>query len=142
MLATKRQLEVDVEHLEARLKMSETAVERVPVRRQPTQPHRELVGELRTRLDVAERMVEADVAVQSEIPLETAAPANIVEQVADYFQAHDTDVAETGDRRPPSGVATSPDRKGGEIRVGAERFATSFSGRSPAASAHVTIEKS
>ncbi|HEX3657726.1 MAG TPA: hypothetical protein VHV55_18195 [Pirellulales bacterium] len=98
MLAMKRQLEVDVEHLEARLKMVQTAQSTSNYNFDDSQLSRarELVTEVRTRLEVAERMVEVDVAVQSEIPLDAAAPTNIVEQVADYFQAHDAEVAEAG----------------------------------------------
>ncbi|HEX4150416.1 MAG TPA: hypothetical protein VHY20_15570, partial [Pirellulales bacterium] len=102
MLATKRQLEVDVEHLEARHKMVETAQSTSSYNFDDSQLSRArgLITELRTRLDVAERMVEADVSVGAEIPLETAAPENIVEQVADYFESHDAQVAEAGHGRP------------------------------------------
>jgi chromosome segregation ATPase len=96
MLATKRQLEVDVEHLEARLKMVETAQSTSNYNFDDSQLSRArgLITDLQTRLEVAERMVEADVAVQGQIPLDAAAPENILDQVADYFQARDGQVAE------------------------------------------------
>lgn len=95
MLAAKRQLEVDVEHLEARHKMVQTAESTSNYNFDDSQLSRcrDMVSELRTRLDVAERMLEADVIVQDEIPLDSPAPANIVQDVADYFHAHDGDMA-------------------------------------------------
>ncbi len=88
MLVAKRQLEVDVENLEARLKMVEAS--------QTTSPHsfddsrlsrvKELITDLRTRLDVAEKLIDSDTALQDEIPLEEEAPADIVDQVTEYFE--------------------------------------------------------
>lgn len=96
MLAAKKKLEVDVEHLEARLKMVEAA--------QTTSDHqfddsqlsraKELVTDLRTRLDVAEKLVNADGYLRDEIPLTEPAPENIVEEVTEYFGGADSHVAE------------------------------------------------
>ena len=95
MLAAKRQLEVDVENLEARQKMVEVA--------QTTSNYqfddsslgqvKELVTELRTRLQVAEKMVNAETDLHDEIPLDKAVPGDIVEQVNHYFHADQTKVA-------------------------------------------------
>jgi hypothetical protein len=49
---------------------------------------KELVTDLRTRLQVAEKMVNAESSLHDEIPLDSATPANIVDQVTDYFD-HD-----------------------------------------------------
>ncbi len=87
MLAARRQLRVDVENLEARLQMIAAA--------QTTSQYsfddshlgrvKELVSELRTRLDVAERLVGAEATYSDEIPVDQAVPANIVEQISEYF---------------------------------------------------------
>lgn len=87
MLAAKRQLEVDVEHLEARLKMVEAAQTTSQYTFDDSQLSRakELVGDLRARLDVAERLVSADSQLPGEIPLEETPPADLLEQISEYF---------------------------------------------------------
>ena len=88
MLASKRQLEVDVENLEARLKMVEVAQTASSLNVDDSKLGRtkELVTELRTRLQVAEKIVGAEGAYQGEIPLEESNTGNIVDQVTEYFQ--------------------------------------------------------
>lgn len=88
MLAAKRQLEVDVEHLEARLKMVEAAQTTSDYNFDDSQLSRakELVTDLRTRLQVAERLVSAETSFHDEIPLNVTAPANIVDEVTEYFE--------------------------------------------------------
>ncbi len=90
MLAAKRQLQVDVENLEARTKMVEVAQTTSKYQFDETQLGRvkELISNLRTRLAVAEKMVNAEVNFQDEIPVDKATPANIAEQVGDYFADH------------------------------------------------------
>lgn len=87
MLAAKRQLEVDVENLEARNKMVEVAQTTSNYQFDDSQLGRvkELVTDLRTRLEVAEKMVNAESNLHDEIPVDQATPANIVEQVNQYF---------------------------------------------------------
>ena len=87
MLAAKRQLEVDIENLEARKKMVEVAQTTSNVQFDDSQlgQVKELVSDLRTRLQVAEKMVSAETSLHDEIPLDTPTPANIVDQVTDYF---------------------------------------------------------
>jgi hypothetical protein len=46
---------------------------------------KELVGDLRTRLDVAEKLIDAEGHLQGEIELEAPAPENVVNDVAEYF---------------------------------------------------------
>jgi hypothetical protein len=46
---------------------------------------KELVSNLKTRLEVAEKLVNAETQFQGEIPLEKAAPENIIDQVSEYF---------------------------------------------------------
>jgi chromosome segregation ATPase len=88
MLAAKRQLEVDVENLEARLKMVEVAQTTSEYNFDDSRLARvkDLVSDIRTRLAVAEKLVNADVKYSDQIPLEEPAPADIVEQVTEYFE--------------------------------------------------------
>jgi chromosome segregation ATPase len=88
MLSAKRQLEVDVENLEARLKMVEVAQTSSEFKFDDSRLSRvqELVEEISDRIEVAERLVNADVKTQGRIPLdEPEADRDITEEVADYF---------------------------------------------------------
>lgn len=89
MLASKRQLQVEVENLEARLQMIAAAKATSNYQFDDSRLGRvkELVSNLRTRLEVAEKVVNAEVYYHDEIPLEKATPANIVEQVSEHFAA-------------------------------------------------------
>lgn len=86
-LAAKRQLQVDVENLEARRQMLAAAQTTSNFQFDESQLGRvkELVSDLRTRLDVAERLVSAEGAYHDEIPVDQATPANIVEQISEHF---------------------------------------------------------
>ena len=46
---------------------------------------KELVSNLKTRLEVAEKLVNAESTFQDEIPVDKPAAANIVQQVSEYF---------------------------------------------------------
>jgi hypothetical protein len=87
MLASRRQLQVEVENLEARTQMIAAAQSTSNYQFDESQlgQVKELVSNLRTRLQVAEKLVNAEVNFQGEIPLDKATPANIVEQVGEYF---------------------------------------------------------
>ncbi len=87
MLVVKRQLEVETEHLDARLKMVEAAQATSDYNFDDSQLSRakELVTDLRTRLDVAERLVHSETYLRDEIPLEPEARENILDEVAEYF---------------------------------------------------------
>jgi hypothetical protein len=95
MLAAKRTLEVDVENLEAKLKMVEAAQTTSEFNFDDSRLSRckELISDLRTRLDVAAKMVDAKDSFQSEIPLNETAPTDIVEEVTEYFQGSSERVA-------------------------------------------------
>jgi len=87
MLAQRQKLQVEVENLEARLKMlaavqtaSDYALDDSKLARA-----KELIQDLKTRLDVEERIADADGALHGEIPLEDPVAEDIVEQVTDYF---------------------------------------------------------
>lgn len=96
MLVAKRQLEVDVENLEARLKMVEVAQTTNNYHIDDSQlgRARELISDVRTRLNVAERMVNVEDKLQGEIPLDAPTPSNIVEQITEYFGSPEGKVAE------------------------------------------------
>jgi chromosome segregation ATPase len=87
MLAARRQLKVDVENLEARMHLIAAAQTTSSYSFDDTQLGRvkELVNDLRTRLDVTERLVGTEATYRDEIPVNEPTPANIVEQVGEYF---------------------------------------------------------
>lgn len=99
MLAAKRQLEVDVENLEARLKMVEVAQTNSSASFDDSQLGRakELVADVRARLMVAERMVQVEDKLQGEIPLDAPTPANIADQISEYFGITDTQLAKSSE---------------------------------------------
>lgn len=101
MLAAKRQLAVEVENLQARLQMVAAAQTTAAYNFDDSKLGRvkELLGDLKTRLDVAERMVNAETNFHDEIPLDQPAPENIVEQVSEYFD-HQPKTEELAQVRP------------------------------------------
>jgi chromosome segregation ATPase len=93
MLAAKRQLEVDVEQLEANFKMVEVAQTLSEHNIDDSQLGRakELISDIRTRLKVAERLANTPI-VDGEIPVSTPEGDHddIVNQVTEYFTPEDT----------------------------------------------------
>jgi peptidoglycan hydrolase CwlO-like protein len=87
MLASKRQLQVEVENLEARCQMIAAAKTTSDYQFDESRLGRvkELVSNLRNRLEVTEKLVNAEVQFHDEIPLDKATPENIVEQVTEHF---------------------------------------------------------
>ena len=87
MLASRRQLQVEVENLEARLQMIAAAKATSNYQFDDSRLGRvkELVSNLRSRLEVAEKLVNAEVYYHDEIPLDKVAPENIVQQVTEHF---------------------------------------------------------
>jgi len=87
MLASRRQLQVEIENLEARLQMIAAAKATSDYQFDDSRLGRvkSLVSNLRTRLEVAEKLVNAEVYYHDEIPLDETAPENIVEQVTEHF---------------------------------------------------------
>lgn len=87
MINARRKLEVDIQNLEAKRKLVEVAQASSDIVFDDSQLARakELITDIRTRLDVAAKLANADVSVEVEIPLDEAAPANITDQVAEYF---------------------------------------------------------
>jgi DNA repair exonuclease SbcCD ATPase subunit len=87
MLASKRQLEVEVENLEARRQM--IAAAQTTSEFQFDDSHlgrvKELIADLGARLDVADKMIAAETDFHDEIPLDEPSQENIVDQVSRYF---------------------------------------------------------
>jgi hypothetical protein len=98
MMSSQRQLEVDVENLEAKLKLVEVAQASSDLKLDDSHLARakELIVDIRTKLDVAAKLANADTNFKDEIPLDEPAAEDITEQVAEYFeidQPRDAEVA-------------------------------------------------
>lgn len=87
MLAAKSQLEVDIASLEARNEMVQVAQTTSNINFDNSQLARtkEIVREIGTRIDVAEKLVTAETPVSGQINLDETANANIVDQVLAYL---------------------------------------------------------
>lgn len=101
MLAAKRQLSVEIENLEARLKMIEVAQTTSQINFDDSQlaRTRDLINEINTRLDVTEKMMGQQVQLSDQIPLEEdqAATEDVLDAVTKHF--------EKSARDPAAGVA-------------------------------------
>lgn len=87
MLAAKRELEVEIENIQARLTMVEVAQTTSAVALDDSQLSgaRKVLDELRTRIDVAERMVASEGALEGTIQLEEPTSSDLLNEIADYF---------------------------------------------------------
>jgi phage shock protein A len=92
MLAAKRQLQVEVENLDARSQMIAAAKTTSSYQFDDSRlgDVKELIANLKTRMEVSEKLVDAETNFHDEIPLEKAVPENIENQVADYFMPNTT----------------------------------------------------
>jgi phage shock protein A len=89
MLVAKRNLEVEVENLEAKFKVIQVAQTTSEFNIDDSQLGRvkELIAEVRARLNVAERLANSPTDLEAEIPLSEPESDNIVDQVTEYFSA-------------------------------------------------------
>lgn len=87
MQAAKGQLEIDVAQLEARLKMVEVAqtASKLNVDNSRLSSTRELLEDISSRIDVAEKLVNVNTKGVSEIALDEKESKNILDEIADYF---------------------------------------------------------
>lgn len=87
MIAAQRQLQVEVENLEAKLKLVQVAEASSDFQFDDSQLARckELMTDIRTRLDVASKLANADVNYQDEIPLDASTEEDVTDQVTAYF---------------------------------------------------------
>jgi hypothetical protein len=88
MINARRKLDIDIQNLEAKRKLVEVAQASSDYIFDDSQLARakELITDIRTRLDVAAKLANADVNVQAEIALDDATPSDITDQVAEYFK--------------------------------------------------------
>jgi chromosome segregation ATPase len=96
MLATRRELKVLVENLDARAQMVAAAQTSRMYSFDDSQLGRvkELVSDIQTRLQVSERLVNTEAYFGEEIPVNQSTPANIVDQIGEYFAKQQPTVAE------------------------------------------------
>ena len=88
MLAAKQQLEIDVENLEARLKMVEVAQTTSEFNFDDSHlaRTRELVSDIHTRIEVSAKLLDAQTDFHARIPLDLPEETeNISDQIAQYF---------------------------------------------------------
>jgi len=87
MMSSQRQLLVEVENLEAKLKLVEVAQASSDLQLDDSQLARAkgLMVDIRAKLDVAAKLANADTTFHDEIPLDGPAPEDISNQVAEYF---------------------------------------------------------
>ena len=106
MVNARRKLEVDVQNLEAKRKLVEVAQASSDYVFDDSQLARakELINDIRTQLDVAAKLANADANVEVEIPLDETAPSDITEQVADYFRlgGEEEEIAVSTDEETPA----------------------------------------
>lgn len=96
MRVAKRQLEVEIENIEAQRKMVLAANTTCQFSYDDSHLSRvkELVADLQTRLEVDRKLHEVEVEYQGQIPLSEPAPENILEEVTTYFAEPRESVAE------------------------------------------------
>jgi hypothetical protein len=94
MLAAKRQLEIEVENLQARLTMVQVAetAGSFTLNDSSLSQTRQLLDDIATRIDVAEKVSDSEGVLQGAIPLDEAAPSDIVDQISSYFEVDDLSV--------------------------------------------------
>jgi chromosome segregation ATPase len=95
MLAAKRELEVQVENLQARLTMVEVAEagSQFAVNDSALGNVRQVLDEISTRIDVAEKMVQCFDEAGSLPVGEEETAENLVDQISDYFSRGDAEVS-------------------------------------------------
>jgi len=91
MLAAKRQLEIEVENLQARLTMVQVAetAGSFSINDSSLSQTRQLLDDIATRIDVAEKVSDSEGMLHGAIPLDEAAPSDIVDQISNYFEVDD-----------------------------------------------------
>ncbi len=96
MLAAKRQLEVEVENLEARMTMVQVAQTSSALSLDSSQlsKTRELLSESATRIDVEERLAGNEGIALGLIPVEEVEDTDVLAEIAAYFDGNTTTKAE------------------------------------------------
>lgn len=89
MLSAKRQLEVEVENLQARLaglRVAQTSSE-LSLDDSQLSRTRELLDDIKSRIDVEEEVMQVDVEYYGEIDLDEPAEGDLLEEITAYFDA-------------------------------------------------------
>jgi hypothetical protein len=96
MISAQRQLQVEVENLEAKHKLVQVAEASSDFQFDDSQLARckELMTDIRSRLDVAAKLASADTTYSEEIQLDPAQSEDVTEQVAEYFGLESAEQAE------------------------------------------------
>ncbi len=94
MLSAKRELEVEIENIQARLTMVQVAQTNSPVALDDGQlsSTRKLLDEIRTRIDVAEQMVASEGILEGAIELDESTSADLLDEISSYFGAGQAEV--------------------------------------------------
>jgi hypothetical protein len=101
MLAAKRQLSVEIENLQARLKMVEVAQTTSQFNFDDSQlaRTRDLINDISTRLEVTEKMMSQQVELSDRIPLDQdeADTENVLDAVTKHFSERDSERSEVAE---------------------------------------------
>jgi len=91
MLASKRKLEVEVENLEARNTMVKIAASNLSFSLDDSQlaRTRDLMTDIETRIEVAEKMSAGDEVPIGAIPIETTTDNDLLTEITAHFESHD-----------------------------------------------------
>ncbi len=94
MLVAKRELEVEIENIQARLTLVEVAqtTSAVALDDSRLSNTRQLIDDIGTRIDVAERMIASEGALQGAIELDETTSPELIDQISDYFGAGRSEV--------------------------------------------------
>ena len=95
MLAAKRQLEVEVESLEARLMMVQVAQTTADLQLESSQLSRtqELIDEISTRIEVAEKLAGDAAEPIGTIPIDEPESTDVLSEISSYFDTIDSEPA-------------------------------------------------
>lgn len=87
MLNAKRELEVEIENLQARMTMVEVANTSCPLALGDSHlsSTKRLLDDIRSRIDVAERLTASEGALDGAIQLDEVTTSDVVQEIADYF---------------------------------------------------------
>lgn len=94
MLAAKRELEVEIENIQARLTLVEVAQTNSPIALDDSRlsSTRQLLDDIATRIDVAERMIASEGALQGSIDLDETVSPELIDEISDYFGPGRSDI--------------------------------------------------
>ncbi len=94
MLTAKRELEVEIENIQARLTLVEVAQTNSPIALDEGQlsSTKKLLDEIRTRIDVAEQMVASEGSLQGTIDLDEKTTVDLLDEISSYFGSEHAEI--------------------------------------------------